>query len=263
MKITSKDNEKLKFARRVRDGKVPDHIFIEGKRLSREALGSKVGIEHVFTTGRFLAADGEMLKLIEIDQIHEISEVLLDSIADTRSPQGIVMIARRPDSIGIAELLKQPADGVLPVWIYLFLVNNPSNLGAVVRTAEAAGAAGLLVSENSADPFSPKAIRASMGSIFRLPVISNMPVSGMLDAARQVGISVAAVDAKGKTDHFDYVWTKPTILVFGSEADGLTDDLIQEMDSTIRIAMDQKVESLNLAVASGIILFEARRANRP
>jgi len=255
MRITSRDNEKLKFARRVRDGKERDFIFAEGSRLCGETLASGINVEYCFVSDVFHGSG--VFELPEHVDTFFVSESLLDSIADTRTPQGIVLIAKRPASAEISKVLSRY--GEIPIWLYLYEINNPSNLGAVIRTAEAAGASGIFSSKRSADAFSPKSLRASMGSAFRLPIVEQCDFEITAECARENKIRLFAVDAKGNTSHTKADWSRPTLLIFGSEAKGLPHDLIDAADETIKVEMNGTVESLNLAVSCGVILFEARR----
>ena len=259
--IKSKDNARLKFARRVRDGKEARFMFIEGARLCDEALSSNIAIASCFVSeGLLESRSANILKSKMISSEVEsfvVPDALLKSISDTKTPQGIVLIARRARRMDPVEGLSHTTAGSL--WIYLYQVNNPSNLGGVVRTAEAAGAKGLLLSPGSADPFSPKALRSSMGSAFRLPIVEGFAPEKMLSTAKDKGISVTAVHATGENSFTNVDWNKPRLLIFGSEAEGLPDGLISKANESIRIPMHGKVESLNLAVSAGIVLFEAKR----
>jgi TrmH family RNA methyltransferase len=173
------------------------------------------------------------------------------SIADTENPQGIIVLARKP--IGSLGNFLQ---GLI---VLLHRVNNPSNLGAVVRTAEAAGAAGLITTAGSADAFSPKSLRASMGSAFRLPIVEGVDLEDAIVWAKERGLVSTAADITGKADYTGVDWKVPRLLVFGSEAHGLDERELASIDETILVQMENEVESLNLAVTSGIILFEAKR----
>ncbi len=262
-KITSRENERLKHARRVRDGKETRSIFVEGVRLCSEVFRSGISVENVFVSDKF--DHKRTLEEIAKTQanVFELSERLLDSIADTKSPQGIVLIARRQPTTDIAELLiKTPAVSLPQIYVYLNEVNNPSNLGAVIRTAEAAGVSAVLTSPGSADAFSPKALRASMGSAFRVPIVRSAELTETIKAAKSSRVQILAVDSKGKIAYEDVDWRRPSMLVFGSEAAGLPDEILNIVDETISIPMQTPVESLNLAVSCGIVLFEARRQTK-
>ena len=255
-RITSRENRRLVWARRIRDGREPDWIFIEGRRLVGEAIRSGVDIEECFVVEEF--GDKELLAPLAkrgID-ISELPGDLMRSVSATEQPQGIILIARRP-SHGIIDL---ETDGfAIPIFVYLNEVNNPSNLGAVLRSVEASGAAGVFVSANSADVYSPRALRASMGAAFRLNIAGNTVLDDVISMARKGGFACIAVDASGGGSYLEVDWKQPHLLVFGSEAHGLSEDQLRAIGRSIRIPMEQPVESLNLAVAAGIVLFEARR----
>jgi TrmH family RNA methyltransferase len=260
VRITSRENQHLKFARRVRDRKERDFIFVEGKRLCREAVSSGVAIEQVFVSEKLVESD--FVNGID-DRSSErfiVSDDLIGSIADTDSPQGIVMIGRRPANRSVDELFQ--IDGALPLWIFLENPNNPSNLGALFRTAEAAGARGAFLTRSSVDPFTSKTLRASMGSAFRFPIASNVDPAAVFERARSSKIGIVAMDAAGTKDYLEVDWAKPTLLVVGNEAAGLSSESMHDADQVIRIEMKKPVESLNLAVSSGIVLFEAARQAR-
>ncbi len=262
VRITSRDNQHLKFARRVRDRKEPGHIFIEGKRLCREALASGVSIEQIFCSDKLAGAEFERIRIDSSIPSFIVGDGLIASIADTDSPQGIVMIARRPESKTIEELFGNWQRASLPLWVCLERPNNPSNLGAVLRTAEAADVRGVFVTSDSADAFAPKALRASMGSAFRLPIASVSDPEVLFRTAKRVGVTIAAMDSTGECSYLGFDWTKPTLLILGAEASGLSSEAARTADHIIRIEMKKPVESLNLAVSAGVVLFEAVRQNR-
>jgi TrmH family RNA methyltransferase len=262
--IKSRDNAKLKFARRVRDGKEAGLIFIEGARLCDEAVASDISVTAVFMSESYHASgpDTRVQQALKRKntEMYVVSDSLFGSIADTKTPQGIVLIAQRPKPQVFSDLISfGNVNLAVPLWIYLCEINNPSNLGAVMRTAEGAGAKGVIVSPNSADPYSPKSLRASMGSAFRIPIVENIGTEHAYTIAKQKGIKTRAVDARGEKSYIDVDWKTPGLLVFGSEARGLPDEVLSRSDERIKIPMDGNVESLNLAVSTGIILFEAKR----
>lgn len=261
-RITSRDNEKIKHALRVRGGKEPGEIFIEGKRLAAEALGSGLLLEYAFIASDLLAREGEdELKRALAGSgvpVYELPNKLLASIADTESPQGIILIGQRP-SAGLSEAFASDRPGGLPIVLLLSRVNNPGNLGAILRTAEAAGVRNVITSAGSADAFSPKALRASMGSAFRLRVVEKAEEIDVISLAKRAGFVVSGTTADGAAAHTAIDWNQKRLLVFGSEASGISPELEATLDERIAIGMEKPVESLNLAVSAGVILFEARR----
>lgn len=260
-KITSRDNDQIKQARRVRDGREAGKIFLEGVRLVDEAARSRVPVESVFVSSEFLAelSADDLSAWLRPKSIFEVPEPVLESIADTNNPQGIIVIAKTPETG--REKLQERAASTSPLVVFLHEINNPSNLGAVIRAAEGAGVVGVIVSDDSADPFSPKALRAAMGSSLRLPIWTDTSFRDAMWWAGKNGYRTVAADIKGSRSYTDIDWQIPRMLIFGSEAHGLDDELVEQIDELIVIPMEKDVESLNVAVACGVILFEARRQN--
>lgn len=256
--IKSRDNRRLVIVRKIRDGKVTGQIFIEGRRLIGEALRANLEIEECFVAAGF--RDKELIEAVRMrtEAISEIPDRLFDSIAGTDRSQGMILIAKRP-ATELQSVKSRVSTTGLPVVIFLLEINNPSNLGAIFRTAEAAGAAGIVISKNSADAFSPKALRAAMGASFRLPVWENAGLDEVLPWAADGGLTVTAADASATLNYTEIDWKTPRLLIFGSEAHGLSGVGPGKVAETMRIPMENNVESLNLAVSAGIILFEARR----
>jgi len=250
--ITSRDNQRLANARKVRDGKVPGMMFIEGRRLVREAIRSDIAIEECFFSDD-LSDDG--LRGAFHGRVFEVPGKIFSSLADTDQSQGVILVAKRPKSLPSRIV----GSSAVPLVIFLNEINNPSNLGAVIRTAEAAGVAGVIISDNSADVFSPKALRAAMGSSFRLPIWSGVNFDEAVNWANAQSFVTTAADISGEMSYTAVDWTKKRLLIFGSEAHGLSDADLDKVGEKIIIPMRQDVESLNLAVAAGVILFEARR----
>ena len=258
VKIASRDNPRLKDARRIRDGKLQDRMFIEGARLVAEALSSRIKIDQAFVTAEEGESFADVMADAGVTRVYELSDSVFQSIADTVSSQGVVVIAQRPAG-GENAIREGLSSATVPLVVFLNRINNPSNLGAVIRTAEAAGAAGLIVSTESADAFSSKALRSSMGSAFRLPIWQGVSFENALAWAKTAGLRTVAADVEADTSHTSIDWTSRRMLVIGSEAHGLSEAEREQIADMIKIHMEGDVESLNLAVATGVILFEARR----
>jgi TrmH family RNA methyltransferase len=254
--ITGRDNQKLKFARSVRDGREAGFIFLEGARLAGEVGRSGIEIAETLVSESFRAKnEGNIL----LEGAVPVADRIFDSITETKNPQGIVVIAKRPvTSIEVINRSVAQTSGI-PVVIFLNEVNNPSNLGAILRTAEASGVLGVVTSTGSADVFSPRALRAAMGASLRLPIYENAGFEEMLAWATERGFISTAADIAGKKSYVQTGWAKPRLLIFGSEAHGLSDAQKGKIEELITIPMENEVESLNLAVSCGIILFEAKR----
>jgi TrmH family RNA methyltransferase len=260
MHITSRDNSLLRQARAVRDGKVEELIYVEGLRLADEALRSGLTLEAVIYSDQ-IARKENAAKLIEAisavsHRAGSVSEKLLESISYTKTPQGIVVLADRPESS--VQRLTDAVDGD-SLLVVLHQINNPVNVGAILRTAEAAGADGVITTKNTSDPFSPKSLRGAMGSAFRLPIWRDAEFMDVIDWCRNRRISTISTDASAETPYTAINWKKSAALILGPESTGLAENELSEAEEIIAIPMHGAVESLNVSVAAGIVLFEAAR----
>jgi TrmH family RNA methyltransferase len=260
MKITSRDNSLLRHARAVRDGKDNESIFVEGLRLCEEAVRSKLKIEAVIYSDRIAQKDRAARLIQEIEKTAaksgSVSEKLLASISYTKTPQGIIVLAARPTISEKEFALRQTDKSLL---VILHRINNPVNLGAILRTAEAAGATGALTTAGTTDPFSPKSLRGAMGAAFRLPIWTEVDYARAVDWCRSRSIETICATAKAKRSYTEVDWRQPAALILGAESAGLSAEEIAVANEAIRIPMKGSTESLNVAVAAGILLYEAHR----
>ncbi len=257
--ITSRKNPLAQRARSVRDGREREFVFVEGLRLCDEALRAGVGFDSVLYT-RSLEEGARGSRLLASlrearARVVAVSESVLESVSDTKSPQGVVAVARRPRSG--PELLERVTP--TPLVVILHGANNPSNAGAALRVAEAAGATGVVSTRGSADIFSPKSLRGSMGSAFRMAVWTGATFEEALRWCAVRRIRTIATDAAASATHTDVDWTKPRAVVLGPEASGLTDEEVRACDEALRVPMREPVESLNLTTALAVVLYEAAR----
>jgi TrmH family RNA methyltransferase len=252
--ITSRENSKIKLARKVRDGREKNLIFVEGLRLAKEALRSNLEIVEIFFAEHFKQRENFSVNCA----INEVSDKLFESLADTETSQGIALVCEKPKA-NKETFETKVSENKLPVVLFLYEINNPLNLGAILRTAEAVDAAGVIISKNSADVFSPKSLRASMGAALRLNIWTNADFDEALQWSHKNNLIPTAADIKAEKSYLETDWKKPRLLIFGSEAHGLGDDLLGKIKETLFIPMENEVESLNLAVSCGIILLEAKR----
>ena len=260
MRITSRDNSLLSQVRAVRDGKIDDLIFIEGLRLSEEALLSKLEIEAIIVSEELLRKERAAEVIDEIASVSKrtatVSEKLLESVSYTKTPQGIVVLARRPISSEKHLAKNLNSDSLLVV---LHQINNPVNVGAIVRTAEAAGASGVIATANTSDPFSPKSLRGAMGSAFRLPIWSGPDYAEVISWCRQHELITICAAVEASVAYTDVDWTKRMALLLGPESTGFTSEELELADQRVSIPMKGAAESLNVSVAAGVFLFEASR----
>jgi TrmH family RNA methyltransferase len=174
----------------------------------------------------------------------------------TKTPQGIVVLAHRPDS---SEQRLAASIKANPLLVVLHQINNPVNVGAILRTAEAAGATGVITTRNTSDPFSPKSLRGAMGSAFRLPIWRGPTYEEVVEWCRDRRILTACADIEATTDYTDFDWTVSCALLLGPESTGFTAEELMNADRKVKIPMKGMAESLNVSVAAGILLFEAAR----
>lgn len=259
MQITSASNERIKHARRVRDGREPGLIFIEGLRLAEEALRSKLTINAAFLVERDEPRHQALHRDLEQLQVpcFETTPELLATLSDTVQTQGVILIATRPQ-FSLDDLMSRTGRLVLG----LDRIQDPGNMGTLIRTAEAAGVSGIIALGGSVDVFSPKVLRSSMGSAFRLPVITHVDPTTLMAAREQQGLQIVAAAGEGELDYTAYDWCQPTLLLLGNEGKGVDEKLMSHCDQRLHIPMANQVESLNVATAGAVMLFEAARQQR-
>lgn len=260
--ITSRDNQWLKTFRAALRSSRPEEnrIALEGMHLVTEAIRSGMKIEAVL-----VSASGEK-HLVELHsqldhstQILRTSDKLFASVADTETPQGVAALVRAPES-KLEDMLI-----VDPLVIVLVAAQNPGNVGAILRSAEAFGATGVIATRGTAHPYSPKALRASSGSSLRLPFIADLAAPIALTQLRVSGLQILAASASQspkakRPDELDL--RAPFALLIGNEGAGLPAEVERSADALVRIQLAEPVESLNAAVAASLILYEAARQRR-
>ena len=259
-KITSRDNSLLRHVRAVRDGRIDELIFVEGLRLCEEALRSQLQIEALVYSDQIAKKERASGLIREIEQVVPksafVGEKLLASISYTKTPQGIVLLAARP---AIDEKQFAQRQHGIPLLVVLHGINNPVNLGAILRTAEAAGASGVLTTNNTTDPYSPKSLRGAMGAAFRLPIWTNLSYEQAIDWCHKRSLQTICADAHANRTYTEIDWRAPTALVVGAESKGLSAEEILAAGQATKLPMKGLTESLNVAVAAGILLYEAQR----
>lgn len=259
MQITSASNERIKHARRVRDGREPGLIFIEGIRLAEEAVRSGLIVDTCFAVQRDEPRQSELLSQLASQKVSVqlTTPEVLSALGDTVQSQGIILLAQRP-MLSASALLEASTT----LFLGLDRVQDPGNMGTLIRTAEAAGIGGIVALGGSVDVFSPKVLRSSMGSAFRLPILANATAEQLLALRESHGLQIVAAAGEGEIDYTDYDWQQPTLLLLGNEGRGVDAALMQQCDARLRIPLLNGVESLNVAAAGAVMLFEAARQRR-
>jgi len=260
VQITSVKNPIVRRFRDAAAGEVGSAMVIDGAVLVGDALAAGVELREVATSPRLVATDrGRELRrqLIAAGVAStDCSDAVLERISHLTTHQGVAALASRP-RFSDAELLGSRALVVVAAG-----VRDPGNLGALIRTAEAAGATGVVALKGGADPYREKAVRGSAGSVFRVPVKAGVAPAELLTMLRDAGARVVVADATGSRSYLDVDLRGAVALVVGGEAGGVPDALIEAADERVHVPMAGSVESLNVAVAAGVVMFEAVRQRR-
>ena len=271
MALSFKDVKNLIKNKKARD---EQGLFVtEGIKIFSETPMDRV--EAVYATAEFAGKHPEMIERIPAgtDKVLDVRSERFAGLSDTKSPQGIIAVVRKKNYT-LADIIgrygkaadsgaggssfsggPQPA----PLIIVLENLQDPGNAGTILRTAEAAGVSGVLLTEGSVDLYNPKVIRSTMGCIFRMPHMVVDSVDKLLPEFRSAGITTYAAHLRGTISHFEGDYTGGTAFFIGNESRGLTRELTDRLDVLMKIPMSGQVESLNAAMAAGILMYEAKR----
>lgn len=254
-------------------------FVVEGIKMVSEA--PKDRLVKVYISETFKADNEEFLKKMNYEALgKDILEVVSDNVfvrmSDTQTPQGIMAVVKMSD-VCIEDMFEKDnytdskddgADKVedntvdakkQPLLLILENLQDPGNLGTIVRMAEGAGVTGIIMSSNTVDIYNPKTIRSTMGSFYRVPVIYVDDICKAVDECKEKGVKVYAAHLKGTDNYNQKDYAQPTAFMIGNEGNGLSDRLTQKADELVRIPMQGKVESLNAAIACTILTYEAVR----
>lgn len=259
--IFSRDNKQVKLTVKLlssaKHRKETGLFVLEGIRLCHDALQTGVKIESLFYTplakGKYFEQVGALTGAA--DNVYETDGDIFAKLSDTASPQGVLCLCRLPALIIADEDIKTGGK-----YLALEDISDPSNLGAMARTAEALGIDGMILSKGCTDPYGPKAMRASMGSLLRIPVSVADDLPRTITALQNRGIpSFAAVPAAGAQPANTLDFRKGGIMAIGNEAGGLTEKIISVCETCVTIPMAGRAESLNAAAAAAILMWEMVR----
>jgi TrmH family RNA methyltransferase len=254
--ITSRQNAAVKRFRAAGEAG-SDELLLDGPHLLAEALLAHLPVEIVAVDSA--AANGEVGALARRAaeagaRMLDVSSSVLEAMSPVRRPSGIVAIARRREAT-----LEQALGGESQMVLMLEHVQDPGNVGAIIRAADACGATGVVVGDGSADPYSWKALRGSMGSAFRLPVASHHILTDAIERARRLGLQLLAAVPRDGTSLPSCDLRQPVAIVLGGEGEGVSADLLELVDDRLTIPMRPTVDSLNVATAAALIVYEAER----
>ena len=240
--ITSKANSVVKNAKKLHQKKYRKSAYlIEGWHLFEEAVQAGVTIEKIF------ALESYRDQLASFPQTVWVSEDILLDLADSQTPQGIVAVVQK-EEVGQVDFSQGK-------FLFLEDVQDPGNVGTIIRTADAAGFTGVIVSDKSADIYSLKTLRSMQGSHFHLPIY-RMSSQRLLEEAKEVAIPVLATTlSKDSVDYRELPPIENFVLVMGNEGQGISPLMAESADQLVHISMKGQAESLNVAVAAGILIF--------
>lgn len=258
--VTSRSNGSVKYLHTLADPKVrkQDKVFlIEGVKMVEEALQGGARVRQVVATPPLTQHHGRnIIALAQRSGVELlwISERLMDSLAESKTPQPVLAVVEMRDSAE-EELLSRPAKLI----VIAHHLQDPGNLGTIIRTAEAVGASGVAVAANTVDPYNSKAVRASMGSILRVPVVKLQSEHAFVRTCKERGFQTAALELNGRETPFEMDLTVPTVVMLGQEGAGLSAEALADFDHRVRIPMTASIDSLNVAISAAVVLYEAFR----
>lgn len=251
--ITSSSNSQVKnvinLLKKSGERKRRGLFVIEGIRMFTEI--PKERIVKVYASESFACANEQILKDFDYELV---SDRVYEQMSDTKTPQGIMALVEM-----LSYTIEDIAGSEMPVIAMLENIQDPGNLGTIIRSAEGAGATGIIMSGDTVDIYNPKTIRSTMGALFRMPFIY---VDDMVETAKELrkrNIRLIAAHLKGENNYFNENLAVPMALMIGNEGNGLTQRLTDEADLLVRIPMEGGLESLNAAVSTAVILYEAYR----
>ena len=253
--ITSRQHAVVRQCRALARGDARQ-MLLDGWHLLADAYAVGLPVELVAVTADIAAAHASTLEVMagEGTSIVHVSDGVMDALSPVRTPSGVVAIAARPIFDPRALLAPAPALVVAAMG-----VQDPGNVGALIRSADAGGATGVLLDIDSADPWGWKALRAAMGSAFRLPVLRDDDARARVDDWQEAGLAIVATDPRDGVDPRRLDLSQPLVFVVGAEGAGLSADVLDAADLRVRIPMRARVESLNVAVAAALLVYEAAR----
>lgn len=262
--ISSTANKQVKYVnalvKKAKTRREEDLFVAEGLRMCAEI--PKERIRALYISESFLKNPECAGLTDQVRQVEIVTDEVFKALSDTQTPQGILALVRQyhytPDEV--AQTKKESGRPALVM--ILERLQDPGNLGTILRAGEGAGVTGILMDEHTADIYNPKVIRSTMGSVLRVPFAYVEDLGDALFTLKEKGIRLYAAHLKGERSYDKEDYTSDTGFLIGNEANGLSKEIAGMADTYIRIPMEGRVESLNAAVASSVLMFEAARQRR-
>ena len=256
--ITATSNKRIKqlvlLSEKARERKKEQVFLVEGGKMFEEA--DEAYIREVYVSESYLEKNGISDKLQRVG-FETVSDEVFKKISDTKAPQGILCVMKQY-AYSFEKLLEKEN----PVFVLLEDIQDPGNLGTILRTGEGAGIDGVIMTKDTVDVYNPKTIRATMGSIYRMPFLYVDSLSDAIKKIQEKGIAVYAAHLQGENYYDSFDFTKGTAFLIGNEGNGLKKETADVADSYLKIPMEGKVESLNAAIATSLLMYETYRQRR-
>lgn len=252
LEIESKNNNLFKEIKKLKEKKhriKSNKYLIEGLRFVEEAIKSKVSIDSIIFTESFKEKNPDLfLKINENIKLIQMNEALLKQLCSTENPQGIVGVINMQN--------KELKSGELVVLVDK--VQDPGNMGTIIRTAHAAGAAGIVMTKGTVDIYNDKTLRSTMGSIFYIPIVEDDSLD-FVKSLKKEGYKLVVSSLQGKNNFFEENLQEKVMIAVGNEGNGVSDEVYDIADIKVKIPMPGEAESLNVAVATSIMIYEKIR----
>jgi TrmH family RNA methyltransferase len=261
--LTSAQNPKVRYFASLKEKKnrrTSGKFIIEGIHLVREALNADLIDKAIYSESIHKTLEGKNLlgKLISSGlPVEEASEKVIRDLSDVETPQGIIASVK-PKNSDLGSLFDRPD----PMIVAACGIQDPGNLGTIIRTADAVGCSGIILTAGTVDPYNEKVIRASSGSIFHLNIVKIDDIIDMVSALKRRAVRIISTFVGAEKEYFSADLTGPIALIIGSESKGLTAEVERVSDEAVSIPMLGQAESLNAAVSGAVILYEALRQRR-
>ncbi|MBO8129459.1 MAG: RNA methyltransferase [Peptococcaceae bacterium] len=265
LKLTSRHNKKVKYLKSLQQKKFRDEygkFLIEGVRSVEEALNARCSIDVLIFASEVLG-NLRAARLVDEAAAKGITQWLvtrdvLAYITETKTPQGVAAVVHKPE-YSLSDIKCSPSRNLILV---IDRVQDPGNLGTIIRAADAFSAAGIILIKGTTDMYAPKVVRATVGSIFHLPIVNNVLAADLLQFSREHRYPVVVLDPRGEIPVSALNFNRPVVAVMGSEAQGCSTVLREVADHRAFIPISGKAESLNVAVAASIVLYESIRTSK-
>lgn len=274
--ITSSFNQRIKqviqWQSKAKERRRDKVFVVEGAKMYLEAPAEL--IQEVYVSAGFLEKHGitcedkkgdrlsegqeaELAEKLKETGYETVSDEVFAKMSDTQTPQGVLAVIKQP-TYELNQLLTLDN----PLFIILENLQDPGNLGTIVRTGEGAGITGVIMSDTTVDIYNPKVIRSTMGSVYRVPFVYEKDLTAVLEMLHNAGVKTYAAHLKGKAYYDSFSFEGPTAFLIGNEGNGLTEELSNAASSYLKIPMEGRVESLNAGIAAALLMYEAHRQRR-